>query len=48
MSTPLPDTQAARRAILAALRGTSSDAPLRPPPDLTPLLTPGPTAAAAG
>ncbi len=34
MSTPLPDTQAARRAILAGLSRTSSDAPLRPPPDL--------------
>lgn len=35
MSTPLPDTQAARRAILGALSHHATDAPLKPPPDLT-------------
>ena len=35
MSTALPDTQAARRAILGALSRSSPQAPVRPAPDLS-------------
>ena len=35
MSTSLPDTQATRRAILGALSRHATDAPLKPPPDLS-------------